>query len=165
MTPPCPPTGATIRRKQSVLLSTISFTMLIFSVSSCATNSNASFILSKVHSKAFIFPEGVFIFFPCSSLQGGEAFQQIGSAFHLLQVFSGWRFLLPVTLYSCTLFFFSQLPNLSQENCSHIPRRYGSFSIIFNILPRYEFFSTTCLHCTYVCGSCPSACKCLLKHF
>ena len=29
--------------------------------------------------------------------------------FHLLQVFSGWRFLLPLTLYSCLLFFIGQL--------------------------------------------------------
>ena len=31
------------------------------------------------------------------------------AAFHLVQVFSGWRFLLPLTLYSCLHFFLSQL--------------------------------------------------------
>ena len=31
------------------------------------------------------------------------------AAFHLLQVFSGWRFLLPLTLYSCLPFLVGQL--------------------------------------------------------
>ena len=34
------------------------------------------------------------------------------AAFHLLQMFSGWRFLLPLTLYSCLLLFVGQLPKL-----------------------------------------------------
>ena len=34
----------------------------------------------------------------------------------------------------------------SQEKCSHITRRHGSFSIIFHILPRCAFFSTTSQH-------------------
>ena len=46
--------------------------------------------------------------------------------------------------------------DLSQEKCSHIPRGYGSFRVIFLIPPRYAFFSTTCLHFTFVSGSSPS---------
>ena len=34
------------------------------------------------------------------------------AAFHLLQVFSGWRLQLPLTFYSCLLFFVGQLPKL-----------------------------------------------------
>ena len=50
--PPCPPTGAMMRRKLSVLLIMLSCTMLIFLASSCATCSKASLILSKAHSAA-----------------------------------------------------------------------------------------------------------------
>ena len=67
-----------------------------------------------------IFSKGVFIFFPIFILQGGEASLyhrfvaiRVMAAFQLLQGFSGWRFLLPLTLYSCLLFFVSQLSNPS----------------------------------------------------
>ena len=63
------------------------------------------------------FPESVF-FFPVSTFQGGEAFLhrslralRVMAAFHLLQVFSGWRFQLPLTLFSCLPFFLSFLSN------------------------------------------------------
>ena len=54
---------------------------------------------------------------------------------------------------------------LSWRKYSHIPRTYGSFPIILQILPRYAFFSTTCLHCTFVSGFSPFAFRELLKHF
>ena len=46
----------------------------------------------------------------------------------------------------------------------HISRTYGSFPIILKILPRYAFFSTACLHCTFVSGFSPLAFRELLKH-
>ena len=94
--------------------------MLIFSTSSFATKSNASFILSKAPSEAFIFLK---VSLSSSHAPFFKAVQpctiRVMEAFHLLQVFSGWRFLLPLTLYSCLLFFIGQLNflafDLSQE--------------------------------------------------
>ena len=70
------------------------------------------------------------------------------AAFNLLRVLFGWRFQLPLTLYSCLLFFCRLLSeplyslSLSWHKCSHIPRMYCSFPIIFpkpstvRLLPR-----------------------------
>ena len=142
MTPPCPPTGAMMRRKLSVLLITIFCTMLNFPASSCATCSNAS------SCRGFhFFPESVFIFFPVSTVQGGEAFLHYSvRAIRVMAAFHGWRFQLPMTLYSRLLFFFSQLSK-PLYSVSFLEKVFPH-----QILPRYAFFSTTCLHCTFVSG-------------
>ena len=57
----------------------ISCTMLIFSASSFATKSNASFILSKAHSEALIFPYGLFVFFHVPFFKAVKPFFIIGS--------------------------------------------------------------------------------------
>ena len=66
--------------------------------------------------RCHFFPESVLKFIPVSSFQGGEAFLhhsfraiRVMAALHLLQVFSGWRFVLPLTSYSCLLFFVGRL--------------------------------------------------------
>ena len=165
-TPPCPPTGAIMRRRQSVLLNMISWTMLIFSASSFATKSKASFILSKAHSEAVIFLVTVSLYSShVPYLKSGEAFLHerfvaicVVAAFHLLQVFSGWRFLLPLTLYSCLLFFVGQLPKLlclrsvTREMFPHRTQMWF-YPQHFHSLPRYAFFSTTCPHCTCLHGA------------
>ena len=88
--------------------------------------------------------EGVLIFFPIfGSLQSVSS--QLFSCSKYSLAGDSW------TLNSCLLFFVSQLskPLYSAsflEKVFHIPRKYGSFPIIFHILPRYAFFPTTCLN-------------------
>ena len=120
MTPPCPPTGAMMRRKKSVLLGMISCTLLTFSGSSCAPFSKASFILSKAHSEAFIIFLKLSLYSSQFPFFRGEAFLhfwfvaiRVMAAFHLLQLFSGWRFLLPLTSCSCYPFSLSLSLSLS----------------------------------------------------
>ena len=74
--------------------------------------------------------------------------------FHLLQVFSGWRFQLPLTLYSCLSssassrnVFTLALPWLK---CSHNRRTDGAYPFILQNHSTEVFFSTICLHCTFV---------------
>ena len=150
--------------------------MLIFSVSSCTTHSNASFILSKAHSEPVTSFLKVFWY-----SSHGPFFQSVKPLFIIDSLQSvSWQHLTCSKYFltdescchwpcihvcfsssaSCRNFFAF---DLSQDKSSHIPRRYGSFSIIFYILHRYAFFS--CLHCTFVSGSSSFACKCLLKHF
>ena len=153
----------------------MSCTMLIFSVSSCATKSNASFILSKARGP-HLFLEGLFIFFPHSIFYGGEAFFHhrfvailIVTAFRLFQVFFGGRFLLPLTLYSCLLFFIDQLSKLlclrsfAGEMLPH-PMHVWFFSHHFpHSSPiRLLFHSLPPRHtCQWFF---PFACECSLKH-
>ena len=66
--------------------------------------------------------DGVFLFFPLFTFQGDEALLHhsvraisVIATFHLLQVLSGWRFQLPLTLYSCLPSFFGLL---SKPLCS-----------------------------------------------
>ena len=102
-------------------------------------------------------PESVFFILP--TFQRGETFLhhsfrgiRVMAAIHLLQVFYGWRFQLRLSLYSCLLFFFSQplKPLYSGSFMEKVSHVHGSFPIILQIIPRYAFFSTTCLHCTFV---------------
>ena len=69
--------------------------MLSFLASSCAACSKASLILSEAHSVAFHLSRRQS---PASS------FCACSQSFYF-QVLSGWRFQLPLTLYSCLLFF------------------------------------------------------------
>ena len=99
-----------MRRKQSVLLIMISWTVLSFLASSFATFSKASSITSPCRGFC-LDAENVFVFFPISSFQRKECHSgstiSIIAALHLLQALPGWRFLLPLALYSCLPFFFS----------------------------------------------------------
>ena len=76
-----------------------------------------------------LFSEGVFIFFPSEFLPA---------------------FLLQPALETSLLCFF--LGQSIPTSTVHVVL----FHIIFQILPRYSFFSTTCLHCTFVSGVSPS---------
>ena len=137
-----------------MLLKIISCTMLTFLASSCTTNSKASFILSKANSVAFIFLLKVSLHsFTFPFFEGSEAFlHHWFGAFHVLHVFSDWQSLLPLALYSCLLLFFSQLSKpLHYGSFLENIRTYGSFPIIFHILPRYVFFlHYLSRHCTFV---------------
>ena len=82
-----------------------SCTMLSFLASSCAH--------LKSPFRGFYFTsENAFVFFSISTFQGDKAphhhsgrATSVIAAFYLLKVLFGWRFQLPLTLYSCLLFF------------------------------------------------------------
>ena len=85
--------------------------------------------------------EGVFfVFFPVSTLHGG-----IMAAFHLLQVSSGWRLQLPLTLYSCLLCFFNQH---SKPLCS-----VSFLEKVFPNLPYMWFFHGTFFSPQPICAA------------
>ena len=120
----------------------------VFLASSCATCSKASSILSNVQFRVFYFsPENAFVFFPVNVI----------TMLYLLQVFMAvnsschWPFI-PACFSSSARYRNRLAHALSWRKYSHIPRTYGSFPIIVQILPRYAFFSTTCLHCPFVSG-------------
>ena len=95
----------------------ISWTVLSFLASSLATFSKASFVLSKHHSVTFTSFLEVFLYSshsPLSNENRGMPHHSVRAisiiaAFHLLQVLSGWRFLVPLAQCSCLPFFFSFL--------------------------------------------------------
>ena len=117
MTPPCPPTGAMMRRKKSVSNrdffhnAHLPCFILCHLLEGFLSSVKGPFRGFHFSSEGFFF----FLIFPVSTFQGGEAFLHhsfraicIMAAFHLLQVSSGWRLQLPLTLYSCLLCFFNQ---------------------------------------------------------
>ena len=83
--------------------------MLSFLASSFATFLESFLYSVKSPSRGFHFSsENAFVFFPVSSFQRKEClFHHFGSAIsiiavlHLLQINPGWRFMLPLALYSC----------------------------------------------------------------
>ena len=92
----------------------ISWTVLSFLASSFATFPKASFNVSKAHSVAFTSALKVFFFSSHSQVEKALHHHSVRAisvtaAFHLLQVLSGWRFQLPLALYSCLSFSFSLL--------------------------------------------------------
>ena len=93
---PCPPSGAMIRRKLSALL-----IILYNAPHPVIPVQRLPQLCQRPFRGIHCFPEGVFVFFPVSTFHM--------AAFHLLQIFSGWRFQLLLTLCSCLHFFFSQL--------------------------------------------------------
>ena len=113
--------GALMRRKWSVLLIIITCTILNFSAS-CAACSNASFYSIKGPFRGLYFnPENAFVFSQSPLFKAVKPFfiifraVSVVTTFHLLHVFFGWRFQLPLALYSCLLFFFSLFSKL--ETC------------------------------------------------
>ena len=103
---------AMIRRKNSVLLS---ITLLIFLSHPVLPTRRPLLSCRRPILRLSSFPEDFF----CTIFQGSQAFLhhwfiaiRIVTAFHLFQAFFGWYCLLPLTLYSCLLFFVSQLPKL-----------------------------------------------------
>ena len=135
------------------------------------------FILTKAQSEAFIFSLKVssysshVSFFKAVGAFLHQRFVAICvmAAFHLLQVFSGWRLLLPLTLYSRLPFLIGQLSKflcLRSFTGQMFPHP-AQIWLFPHHSPRSSstnaFFSTTCLHLTFVSGSSPFACKCLLK--
>ena len=107
-----------MRRKSSVHLMMISWSVLSFLASSLATFSKASFVLSKAHSVTFTsFLKVFFCILPtlhfATKTEACLTILCVQSVslqhFTLLQVLSGWRFLVPLAQCSCLPFFF-QLP-------------------------------------------------------
>ena len=93
-------------------------------------------------------------FFPLSTFQGEEALLHhsvravsVIAAFNLLQVLPGWRFQLPLTLYSCFPFFLRPPLEtvftlaLCWQKCSHMSRTFCSVPIMLHSLPRRAFFT------------------------
>ena len=85
-------------------------------------------ILSKAHSVAFTSALKILLYSFQSTFQGGEAFLHhlfraisVITTLYFLQVFFGWRFQLPLALYTCLLFFFSQFSKLSYS-CSFLEK-------------------------------------------
>ena len=111
MTPPCPPAGAMMRRKQSVLLN----------ISFCAAPPSRRlpvFYQSPFHGFC-LDSDDTFVFFPVSCFQRKEIlFHHPGSAMsvftalHLFEVFLGRRFALPLALCPFLLFFFGIVSKL-----------------------------------------------------
>ena len=107
------------------------------------------------------------LFVPLSSLQGEKALLHhsvraicVIAAFNLLQILSGWRFQLPLTLYSCLPSFFGLLSK-PFYSCSFLAKYIPTF--IARIVFSHQFpksstmhlFSTNSCHCHLVNGSSP----------
>ena len=150
MTPPRPPTGDDTPQEISASEHDLLHTAPL-SVSSCATNSKAFFIMSKAHSEAFIF------FLKVSLYSSHVPFFKAVKPFYSISLVPNILWLV-IPAATDLVFLPAPLPAetsspsiFHQRKCSHVPRRYGSFSMIFH------------LHCTFDSGSSPFACRCLLK--
>ena len=138
----------------------ISWTVLSFLASSFAPFSKASSVPSKSPFRDFHFlPECVFIFFPLhflgekAPLHHSVRAVSVIAAFNVLQVLSGWRFQLPLTLYSCLPFFLGTLSK-PFHSCSFLAKMFTTFlarnvlfASFFQSLPRCACFSVQ-IHAT-----------------
>ena len=154
VTPPCP-AGAVMRCRNSVLLIMISWT---------PPSQRLPFILSKAHSETITSVLTVFFYSshtpllrvrkPCFTILCVLSVSL--QHFTCSKILSGWRFQLPLTLYSCLPFFFSLISEpfllllvLGKSIPTFLVRivHFQSFSTAFHDAP---FFSTTSNHCQFV---------------
>ena len=177
VTPPGPPVGGMMRRKQFVLLNIPSCTVLSFLASSFATFSKASCSLPKAHSGAFAWTLKI----PLYSSQS-PPFNARKARFIILRVQS-----VSLQHFTCSKY------SLAGDSRCHRPcipscfsfsassRNFFTFDLsqvlptflvctglspcILHNLPRCALFSTTAFHCHFVNGVSPIATRILLSHY